>query len=248
MGLNHNSIMPPLAAQDFLRVAYDPCHVESIDTNTLRSFDSIGNLGPSNPRDFTFEGTVYFAGDGLRLAGGNLYTSNFGWYGNMTTSFWMKTTSSSGYFYTENNRPTGGCARIYSYLNAGRFVFQLWDNSNYNATGNGYTDCNQQIFSTTTVNNNEWHYITCVWTNNDSYNGGSNASGGYVYVNGVQEAFNPFVGNDGSYQLWNLGGTGGCLGTSQQDCWLGPIHGYNTALTTSQIQYNYNLYKNRYRP
>jgi len=72
----------------------------------------------SNQYIFNYEGTVSTTtsnGGALYLNSGRIYRDNLGWYGNYTISFWVKMTSvQSGYFYTENFRGDGGCARIYS--------------------------------------------------------------------------------------------------------------------------------------
>jgi len=197
--------------------------------------------------NLTFEGGCGYAvnavnnviGD-LELKSGRIYNiSNTGWYGNMTMCWWMKYIGaiSNAYFYMEANRGPSGCSRIYSLINAnGTFTFQVWDNSNYSATGVG----NITTTSTTNVCDGKWYYICCRWQN-------SSPAGMYIFVNGVQEGYTACVGNDGAYESLMLGGSYGCAGTVTHNCYLGPIHSFNSALSTTEIVYNYNVFKYRYR-
>lgn len=198
-----------------------------------------------NGNTFNFEGTVTRLlnnGDSLRLNNGRIFRDSLGWYGNYTISFWVKmVTPLNSYFYTENYRGSGGCARIYSTMNGnGTFSYNVWDNSSIGPFGTGAFNAT----TTTNVQDGNWHQITCIWSN-----GSSNRTRGiYVYCDGVQEAYTDMIGNDGSYASMHLGGAYGCLGDITSDCYLGPILQYNgVALTDAQVKQNYSAHAGRFR-
>jgi len=212
-------------------------------TATINDSSTITDL-TSNQYVFNYEGTVTNTtsnNGSLYLNSGRIYRDSLSWYGNYTISFWVKMSSTqSGYFYTESFRGSGGCARIYSYMNSnGTFTYQVWDNSSYSAGMGGTKSCS----TTTNVQDGNWHQITCVWSN-----GSSNQSRGvYVFVDGVQEGYTDMIGNDGSYSSMHLGGVTGCLGTYAFTCYLGPIVQYNNvALSSDDILKLYNAYSSRY--
>ena len=212
-------------------------------TATQSNSSTITDL-TSNQYVFNYEGTVSTTtsyGGALYLNGGRIYRDSLGWYGNYTISFWVKMTSvQGGYFYTENFRGDGGCARIYSTMDGnGSFYYNVWDNSSIGPLGRG----SFSVATTTNVQDGNWHQITCVWSN-----GGSNQTRGiYVFVDGVQEGYTDMIGNDGSYSSMHLGGASGCVGTYAFNCYLGPVVQYNNvALSNSQILKLYNAYSSRY--
>ena len=212
-------------------------------TATQSNSSTITDL-TSNQYIFNYEGTVSTTtsnGGALYLNSGRVYRDSLGWYGNYTISFWVKMTSvQSGYFYTENFRGDGGCARIYSTMDGnGSFYYNVWDNSSIGPFGRG----SFSVGTTTNVQDGNWHQITCVWSN-----GASNQTRGiYVFVDGVQEGYTDMIGNDGSYSSMHLGGVTGCLGTYTFNCYLGPVAQYNNvALSNSQILKLYNAYSSRY--
>jgi len=199
----------------------------------------------TNQYIWTYEETVTRSqdfGGTLRLNNGRIYRDSIPWYGNYTFSFWVKMESVlSGFFYTENDRIGGGCARIYSSMNSnGTFTYQVWDNSSVGTFGTG----NRSTTTTTNVQDGNWHHITCIWSN-----GNSNRSRGiYVFVDGQLEGSTDMIGNDGSYAWVHLGGGFGCLGTLSSNCFIGPVHHYsNIAFNNDQVRQNYNAQAARFR-
>lgn len=199
----------------------------------------------SNAYVWNYEGTVSLSnnfGGTLRLNTGRIYRDSLSWYGNYTISFWVRMVDvMSGNFYTENFRGSGGCARIFSTMNAnGTFSYSVWDNSSIGTFGTGAFS----VTTTTNVQDGNWHQITCIWSN-----GSSNRTRGiYVYCDGVQEAYTDMIGNDGSYSSMHLGGASGCVGEIASNSYLGPILQYlNVALTDSQVKQNYNAHVSRFK-
>lgn len=208
-------------------------------TRTASLLDTSGNS-----YNFTLEGTVNYSSDfggTLRLNTGRVYRTNLGWYGNYTISFWVKMMSvMNGNFYTENYRGAGGCARIYSTMNSnGTFTYAGWDNSSGGLSGGA----GRSVTTTSNVQDGNWHQICCVWSNGSS----NRTRGFYVFVDGVQEAYQDAVGNDGGYESMHIGGATGCVGTTASNCYLGQILQYNNvALSNASILQNYQALKGRY--
>lgn len=238
MGLTGGPTYTKLLRGSSPQIYIDPRNRLSRASNSTQ-INGFSEFNASN-LNFTFEGTVGYevntsqnvSGD-LRLNSGRIYTTNTGWYGNMTMCWWMKYVGAvnASAFYTESNRGASGCYRINSYLNGnGSFTFQVYDNS----TGIVTTS------STTNVCDGSWHYVCCKWQN-------ISPSGMYIFVNGGQEGYTSATGNDGTYQNLHLGGVTGCIGTTTHNCYFGPIHSFNSALSASDILYNYNIFKYRYR-
>lgn len=239
MGLTGGPTYAKLLRGSSPRIYIDPRNRLS-RASTSTQINGFSEFNVSN-LNFTFEGTVGYevdttqkvSGD-LRLNSGRIYTTNTGWFGNMTMCWWMRYIGAvnATSFYTESNRGPSGCYRINSYLNSnGTFTFLGYDNS---GAGNITTT------STTNVCNGNWNYICCKWQN-------GSPSGLYIFVNGVQEGYTSSVCNDGTYENLHLGGVTGCVTTATHNCYLGPIHSFNSALSASDILYNYNLFKSRYR-
>lgn len=223
-----------------LTLALDPgtpcCNDTSTTITDLTQNQWVWNYEDTVTRSQDFGGT-------LRLNSGRIYRDSIYWYGNYTFSFWVKMVGAPTYgnFYTESFRGSGGCARVYSTMNAnGTFSYNIWDNSSISTFGTG----SRSVTTTTNVQDGNWHQITCVWSN-----GSSNRSRGvYVFVNGVQEGYQDMIGNDGSYASMHLGGSFGCVGTNSYNCYLGPVHQYsNIALNDGQIRENYHAQINRFK-
>lgn len=199
----------------------------------------------SNKYVYNYEGTVTTSqdfGGTLRLNSGRLYRNVIPWYGNYTFGFWVKMIGTqSGMFYTESNRGPSGCSRVYSPMNSnGTFRYQVWDNSSISTFGTG----NRSITSTSNVQDGNWHFITCIWSN-----GSSNRSRGlYLFVDGELEATIDMIGNDGAYSSFHLGGASGCVGTTAFNCYLGPYMQYsNLAMDDNQVLSLYNSYQIRFK-
>jgi hypothetical protein len=146
-----------------------------------------------------------------------------------------------GYFYTENFRGEGGCARIYSWMNSnGTFSYNVWDNSSIATFGTG----SRSVTTTTNVQDGNWHQITCIWSNGSS----NRARGLYVFVNGVQEGYQDMIGNDGAYASMHLGGSFGCVGTFASNSYIGPVQQYSgVAFNDGQVRQNYNAHFTRFK-
>jgi hypothetical protein len=223
-----------------LSLVIDAGNILDISTST-----TINDISGNN-NTFNYEGAITRSsafGGTLRLNTGRIYRDSLGWYGNYTISFWVKMEDLgfSGYFYTENFRGPGGCARIYSYFNSnGTFTYQVWDNSSIGPFGTGAFN----VTTTTNVRDGNWHQITCIWSN-----GNSNRNRGiYVYCDGVQESYTDMIGNDGSYASMHLGGVSGCLGEVVSNSYLGPILQYNNvALSDTQVKQNYFAHLSRFK-
>jgi hypothetical protein len=199
----------------------------------------------TNQYVWNYEGTVtrsqHFGGT-LRLNSGRITRDSISWYGNYTFSFWVKMVSTlDGYFYTENFRGEGGCARIYSTMNSnGTFSYNVWDNSSVATFGTG----SRSVSTTTNVQDGNWHQITCIWSNGSS----NRARGLYVFVNGVQEGYQDMIGNDGAYASMHLGGSFGCVGTFASNSYIGPVQQYSyVALNDGQVRQNYNAHFTRFK-
>jgi hypothetical protein len=213
-----------------------------LDTSTSTTIKDISGNGNT----FTYEGTVTRSldyGGTLRLNTGRIYRDSLGWYGNYTISFWVKfeDLNFSGYFYTENFRGSGGCARIYSGINSnGTFSYNVWDNSSIGTFGTG----NFITTTTTNVRDGNWHQITCIWSNGNS----NRTRGIYIYCDGVQEGYTDMIGNDGSYASMHLGGSFGCVGEYASNSYLGPILQYNNvALSDAQVKQNYSAHASSFK-
>lgn len=234
-----NYYLAPLRTEG-LSMVVDPYNIVSNNTST-----TITDL-TSSKYIFNYEGTVTKSqdfGGSLRLNNGRIYRNVISWYGNYTFGFWVKMVgdAQSGMFYSESNRGPSGCARVYSPMNSnGTFTYQIWDNSSSATFGTG----NRNVTTTTNVQNGDWHFITCIWSN-----GSSNRTRGlYVFVNGKLEASTDMIGNDGAYASFHLGGVTGCLGTTAFNCYLGPFMQYsNLAMSNDQVQDLYNSYQIRYK-
>lgn len=223
-----------------LSMVVDPYNV--ISNNDLTTITDL----TANKYIFTYENSVERStdfGGSLRLNTGRIYRNSISWYGNYTFGFWVKMEGEiqSGMFYSESNRGTSGCSRVYSSMNSnGTFSYRVWDNSSQ-AAGIGGA---RTITTTSNVQNGEWNFITCVWSN-----GSSNRTRGlYVFVNGILESSIDMIGNDGSYASLQLGGVTGCLGTTAFNCYLGPFMQYsNLAMSNDQVLSLYSAYQMRYR-
>jgi hypothetical protein len=218
----------------------DPRNIVSNETST-----TITDL-TSNKFIFNYEETVEKSGSfggTLRLNSGRLYRNAVSWYGNYTFGFWFKNQGSiqSALFYTESNRGPSGCARVYSIMQSnGTFRYRVWDNSSTTPLGGGQ----RQVDTITNVQDGNWHFVTCVWSNGNSNRG----RGLYVFVNGVLEATTDIIGNDGSYASLHIGGASGCIGTAAWNCYLGPFMQYsNLAMNDIQVMNLYESYRSRYR-
>lgn len=221
------------------RLVVDPANPKSfVEGDTVLSDMTYGD-------QFIIEGAGVKSNENngiLKLEGGRIYMASPGWYGKMAISWWMKMNGApNGNFYTESYRGSGGCARIYSWLNGeGTFTFYIWDNSSYGAGMGG-------SFGTTTTTNvcdGQWHHITCQWSNGT----GNKPRGIYVYVDGAQEGWTDCIGNDGSYAHLHLGGVTGCLGEITHHVDLGPIVQYtNYNLTDQEVYQNYSAYAARFK-
>lgn len=229
----------PIVVNSYLKTVLDAKNpVGELNSTTITETTGNGN-------DFTTEGTVTKVSDygGVyHLNSGRIYRSSVGWYGKMTTSWWMKYNGavSSGNFWTESNRGPSGCARIYSTINSnGTFTARFWDNSSISPLGTG-------AFTATTSTNvcdGKWHQVTVSWSNGS----GNLTRGIHLYVDGNKEAYTDMVGNDGNYAHWHLGGSYGCVGTKTHNCYIGPILQYNSYnLSDEEVVQNYNAYASRF--
>lgn len=236
--IQQNYFLGPIITSD-LNMSLDPgtpcCNNTSTTITDLTTNQYVWNYESTVSRSQDFGGT-------LRLNSGRITRDSISWYGNYTFSFWVKMVSTmDGYFYTENFRGEGGCARIYSTMNSnGTFSYNLWDNSSIATFGTG----SRSATTTTNVQDGNWHQITCIWSNGSS----NRARGLYVFVNGVQEGYQDMIGNDGSYASMHLGGAFGCLGTYTSNCYLGPVQQYsNVALSDGEVRQNYNAHFTRFK-
>ena len=159
-------------------------------------------------------------------------TTGYTWTNNMTMCFWMKYNGavSSTYFLTDE-RPAD--SRISSTLTSGgNFRFQV----TYSGGAGGTTFCT----STTNVCDGNWHHVVCIWSNgSDGIN--NRPPGIYIYVDGVQEGFQPLpVGYDSSFGTLYLAGSGGYLGNAEHNCYIGPFQLYSgVAFNNEQVLKNY---------
>ena len=206
----------------------DASNSSSLDQNDLTVWNDLS----SSDNDLSlYQGSASFLSDdggSLVFDGNDIYkigTLNNLSSSNLTISIWIKTQDSNGYLACISRTPSNFAKEFIFRLNGGKLHF--WD----------YTGpYGFNTVSNSTVNNNEWKFVT--FTKN-------NTSGKY-YINdsldkSVTAALNVTYGSDHfllgkNWRDNNYGYSG----------FIGAVYLYTSTLTQSEIEKNYNATKSRY--